>query len=47
LLTKGYLEQEVEIALTKQQALNYAYTLKQAIQDVEDFRDKKSSDTAS
>jgi hypothetical protein len=47
LLTKGYLEKEVEIALTKQQALYYAYTLKQAIQDVEDFRDKKSSDTAS
>lgn len=47
LLTKGYLEQEVEIVLTKQQALNYAYTLNQAIQDVEDFTVKKSSDIVS
>lgn len=42
LLTKGYLEQEVEITLTKQQAFNYAYTLNEAIKDVEQFRKKVS-----
>ena len=40
LLTKGYLEHEVELSLTQQQAFNYAYTLNQAIKDVEEFRKK-------
>ena len=38
LLTKGYIDTESSVHLTKQQALNYAETLKNAIIDVEDFR---------
>ena len=38
LLTKGYLEHSVDISLTEQQALNYAYTLNQAIKDVKEFK---------
>ena len=38
LLTKGYIDTESVVHLTKQQALNYAETLKSAIIDVEDFR---------
>ena len=41
LLTKGYLEHETNLAMNEQTALNYAETLKQAIQDVKTF--KKSS----
>lgn len=37
LLTKGYVEEEVSIMMTSQQALNYAETLKQAIEDVKHF----------
>ena len=40
LLTKGYIDTESAVHLTKQQALNYAETLKSAITDVEDFRKK-------
>jgi hypothetical protein len=40
LLTKGYIDTESTVCLTKQQALNYAETLKSAIDDVEEFRDK-------
>lgn len=35
--TKGYLKCETTVLMSKQQALNYAETLKQAIKDVEDF----------
>jgi hypothetical protein len=38
LLTKGYIDTESSVHLTKQQALNYAETLKSAITDLEDFR---------
>jgi hypothetical protein len=38
LWTKGYIDTESSVHLTKQQALNYAETLKSAITDVEDFR---------
>ena len=38
LLTKGYIDTESSVHLTKQQALNYAETLKNAIIDVEEFR---------
>jgi hypothetical protein len=38
LLTKGYIDTESSVHLTKQQALNYAETLKSAIDDVETFR---------
>jgi len=36
--TKGYVKTESTIAMTEQQALNYAETLKSAIQDVKDFK---------
>jgi hypothetical protein len=38
LLTKGYIDTESTVCLTKQQALNYAETLKSAIEDLEAFR---------
>jgi len=41
LLTKGYVEYEACIIMTKQQALNYAETLRVAVKDVEAFRSKK------
>ena len=40
LLTKGYIDTESTVCLTKQQALNYAETLKLAIKDVKDFKEK-------
>ena len=40
LFTKGYIDTESSVHLTKQQTLNYAETLKSAIIDVEDFRKK-------
>ena len=40
LLTKGYIEYEADIIMTEQQALNYAETLKLAIKDVKDFKEK-------
>ncbi len=36
--TKGYVKTETTIAMTEQQALNYAETLKSAIQDVKNFK---------
>ena len=41
LLTKGYIDTESTVCLTKQQALNYAETLKSAIDDVEAFRNAR------
>jgi hypothetical protein len=38
LLTKGYVEYEGTVIMTRQQALNYAETLKSAVKDVETFR---------
>ena len=38
LLTKGYIDTESAVHLTKQQALNYASVLQLAIGDVEEFR---------
>ena len=38
LLTKGYSEHSVDISLTQQQAFNYAYTLNEAIKDVDRFQ---------
>jgi hypothetical protein len=45
LLTKGYVKYEANIIMTKQQALNYAETLKSAIKDVEKFRSKTNPET--
>lgn len=41
LLTKGYVEYEASILMSKQQALNYAETLKLAVKDVEQFREDR------
>lgn len=38
LLTKGHVKYEASIIMTEQQALNYAETLKTAIDDVKNFR---------
>ena len=40
LLTKGYVEYEASVIMSRQQALNYATVLKSAIKDVEEFRSK-------
>lgn len=41
LLTKGYVEYEASIIMTRQQALNYAGILNSAIVDVEVFRKQR------
>lgn len=38
LLTRGYLQHETTILMSEQQAINYAETLKSAVQDVKDFK---------
>lgn len=38
--TQGYLKTEVTVAMTEQQALNYAETLKSAVNDVKSFKEK-------
>ena len=38
LLTKGYVDTESSICMSKQQAINYANVLQLAVNDVEDFR---------
>ena len=43
LLTKGYIDRESTVCLTKQQALNYAETLKSAIEDLEAFRNARQN----
>jgi hypothetical protein len=43
LLTKGYIDTESSVHLTKQQALNYAETLKSAIEDLEAFRNARQN----
>lgn len=40
---KGYVRTETTIIMNKQQALNYAETLKSAIKDVEEFEQKRKS----
>ncbi len=41
LWTRGYLKQESWTILTEQQALNFAETLKTAIRDTREFRNKR------
>jgi hypothetical protein len=41
--TKGYVQTESTIAMSEQQALNYAETLKSAVNDVKEFSRKQSS----
>jgi hypothetical protein len=46
LWTKGYVECETTLCMTKQQALNYAETLKSAIKDVEEFTKERKGKSA-
>ena len=46
LLTKGYADFETSIVMSQQTALNYAETLKSAINDVEKFKKDKQNGTA-
>ena len=41
LLTRGYVEYEASIIMSRQQAINYAAVLESASQDVEAFRVKR------
>ena len=41
LLVCGYVKQEVAIAMTEQQAINYANVLTQAVEDVKIFRNNR------
>jgi hypothetical protein len=43
LLTRGYVEYQASLIMSKQQALNYAKTLESAIIDVETFRKKPNA----
>jgi len=43
LLTKSYIDTESTVCMTKQQALNYAETLKSAIDDVNMFRNARQN----
>jgi hypothetical protein len=40
LLTKGYIEARSDLVMDKQTAMNYAATLKAAVEDVEKFRNE-------
>lgn len=42
LLTKGYIDTESTLIMSKQQAFNYAHTLLSAVDDVEKFRNEKT-----
>jgi len=42
LLTRGYVEYEASIIMTRQQAVNYAETLKSAVKDVKEFRSENN-----
>ena len=46
LLTKGYIDTESTVCFSKQQALNYAETLKNAIVDVDTFRAERKEKSA-
>jgi hypothetical protein len=46
LLTRGYVEYEASIIMSKQQALNYAKCLESAIIDVETFRNNRKQNNA-
>ena len=43
LLTKGYIDSESTVIMGRQQALNYAETLKSAIEDVNTFRNARQN----
>ncbi len=41
ILTKGYVDSESTLVLNEQSALNYAATLKSAVEDVKELRDDR------
>ena len=43
LLTKGYIDTESSVHMSRQQAFNYAHTLLSAVEDVKQFRKFKNS----
>jgi hypothetical protein len=43
LLTRGYIEYEASIIMSRQQALNYSAVLQSASQDVETFRKQRQA----
>lgn len=43
LLTKGYIEEEASIIMREQQALNYAETLKKAVENVKTFKKSRTT----
>lgn len=47
LLTKGYIEFETDLIMSKQTALNYADTLKTAVKDCEQFEQERRTRYAS
>jgi hypothetical protein len=46
LLTKGYIDTESSVHLTRQQAYNYANTLLSAVDDVEKFKNDRKEKSA-
>jgi hypothetical protein len=46
LLTKGYIKFEADLIMSEQQALNYAETLKKAVNDVKQFQNDKKEKSA-
>ena len=46
LLTKGYIEYEASIIMTEQQTLNYAETLKSAVESSKKFADSRKNNTS-
>lgn len=46
LLSRGYIEYEASIIMTKQQAINYASVLQSAVKDVETFRQQRKEKSA-
>jgi len=42
LLSKGYIKCETDVIMSEQQAINYAETLKSAVNDSKEFRKKRN-----
>ena len=46
LITKGYIDTESAVHMTRQQAFNYAHTLLSAVEDVDQFRKENGNSQA-
>jgi hypothetical protein len=46
LITKGYIDTESAVHMTRQQAFNYAHTLLSAVEDVDQFRKENDNSQA-